>query len=78
MPPKQVTASVSAILPVTGRQFFFTVKAVLFSFPYRNFQKPVSEFKKPEKKGRAGSSVSTIYMLKNQSRSKKESLLTKN
>ncbi len=60
MPSKQVTASVSAILPVTERQFFFTVKAVLFSFPYRNSQKSVSEFKKPEKNGRAESLVSRM------------------
>lgn len=50
MPPKQVTASVSAILPVTGSKLFFTIKAVLFSFPHRNFQKPAPGFKKTCKK----------------------------
>jgi len=60
MPPKQVTASVSAILPITGSQFFYSNKAVLFSFPHRNFQKSVSEFKTPEKNERAEFLVSRM------------------
>jgi hypothetical protein len=62
MPPKQVTASVSAILPVTGSQFFFTIKAALFSFPHGNFQKPASGFKKPVKKGSAEPVVSRMSL----------------
>ena len=60
MPPKQVTASVSAILPVTGSKLFFTIKAVLFSFPHRNFQKPAPGFKKPVKNGCTGPVVSRM------------------
>jgi hypothetical protein len=49
MLPKQVTASVSATIPMRGSMFFFTEKAVLFSLPFRNFKKTPSDIIIPEK-----------------------------
>jgi hypothetical protein len=49
MLPKQVTASVSAPIPVRGNIFFFTGKAVLYSLSFRNFKKTPSDIIQPEK-----------------------------